>query len=208
MPNPSPDALQHLRQDAKLASFIDDVELEEIVFSDDVYERLIRAIIYQQLSGKAAATIHGRFLALFPDEYPTPDRLLAFDVPDLRSVGLSNQKARYVQNVAEFFLEEKLLSHDWNQYADEELLQKLTSIKGVGEWTVQMILMFTLGRPDILPLGDLGIQQAMQMLYGWEDLPTRQLKKAMAEQSEAWRPHRTLVCRYLWRWKDEIANGQ
>lgn len=202
MPNPTDQALAHLRKDPHLGSIIGTIELEPIELSNDVYNRLITAIIYQQLSGKAAATIHGRFLGIFPDEYPEPDRLLALEVSDLRAVGLSNQKARYVQNVAEFFLENNLLDHSWDQLSDREILDLLTSIKGVGEWTTQMILMFTLGRPDILPLGDLGIQQAMQQLFQLEGLSTRELKKEMEKRSDPWRPYRTLCCRYLWRWKD------
>jgi DNA-3-methyladenine glycosylase II len=153
------------------------------------------------LSGKAAATIHGRFLDLFPEAYPFPEALLALDLPTLRSAGLSRQKATYIQNVAEFFQRENLIGKDLADMDDETVIRYLTQIKGVGRWTVEMLLMFTLNRPDVLPLDDLGIQQAMQLLYNFEE-KGRALKKRMLELAEPWRPYRTYASLYLWRWKD------
>lgn len=167
----------------------------------DVYYDLLESIVSQQLSVKAAATIHGRFMALFEDGIPYPEKLLALDVPTLRSVGLSNQKASYMHNVAAFFVQEKLHGANWDTLTDEEIIQKLTKIKGVGRWTVEMILMFTLGRPDVLPVDDLGIQQAMKRLYELEETG-KALRARMVEIAEPWRPYRTHACRYLWKWKD------
>ena len=193
--------IQHLSKDPKMKLVIDTTKVEWPVVGDDIYYNLIRAIVYQQLSGKAAATIHGRFLDLFPEAYPYPESLLEFDLPTLRSAGLSRQKASYIQNVAEFFQRENLLGKDLANMEDEAVIQFLTQIKGVGRWTVEMLLMFTLNRPDILPLDDLGIQQAIQLLHGFED-KGRSLKKRMLEIAEDWRPYRTYASLYLWRWKD------
>ncbi len=197
----TPEIIQHLSQDQKLKSIIDVTEVEIPPGTEDLYIRLIRAITYQQLSGKAAATIYGRFIDLFPDGYPHPGPLLAMDLPALRAVGLSRQKATYIQNVAEFFQAEKLEKKDWSEMEDDAIVDYLTQIKGVGRWTVEMILMFTLNRPDILPLDDLGIQQAIQLLYGFE-AKGRNLKERMLEVSEPWRPYRTVASVYLWQWKD------
>lgn len=177
------------------------VEVAPLDLTDDVYGRLVRAIVFQQLSGKAAGTIYGRFAALFPDEYPEPELVLGFDLPSLRAVGLSKQKATYIQNVAGHFLENGLHKTNWQEYGDEEIIAQLTQIKGVGAWTVQMILIFALGRPDVLPTEDLAIQKAVQQLYNIE-AKGRQLKTAMLEVAEEWRPYRSIVTRYLWRWLD------
>lgn len=192
---------QHLQRDPRLAPVVERVELEESTSTGDIYQDLIRAIVYQQLSGKAAATIHGRFLQLFPDDYPEADRLLSFSVEDLRSVGLSRQKATYIRNVAEHFTSHKLQGFDWSPVPDEEIIDRLVTIKGVGRWTVEMILMFSLERPDVLPVDDLGIQMAMRDLYGLEG-KGRPFFRAMQEVAEPWRPYRTYASRYLWRYKD------
>jgi len=195
--------IQHLSRDPQLGAVIAVTDAQWPDVGDDIYFNLIRAIVFQQLSGKAAATIHRRFLELFPDGYPYPEELLALDLPGLRSVGLSRQKASYIQNVATFFQEENLLGKDLVGMEDEEVIQYLTRIKGVGRWTVEMLLMFTLDRPDVFPLDDLGIQQAVQQLYGVE-ATGRALKKQMVEIAEPWRPYRTYASLYLWRWQDAV----
>lgn len=194
--------LGHLSKDPILAKVIAGTRLEVRHSPHDPYFSLIRAIVFQQLSGKAAETIHNRFLALFEGGYPHPDRLVKMEMETLRSVGLSRQKATYIQNVAVFFEEHQLLEQDWETMTDEYLLRTLTQIKGVGQWTVEMLLMFTLNRPDILPVDDLGIQQAIQGLYGLEE-KGKQLQKRMLEIAEPWRPYRTYASLYLWRWKDQ-----
>jgi DNA-3-methyladenine glycosylase II len=197
----TPKVIAFLSKDPKLKEVIRTTEVVMPDYNGDVYERLIRAIIYQQLSGKAASSIHGRFLTLFPDEYPDPGMLLSLDVSELRSAGLSRQKAGYLHNVAEFFQNEALIDKDWSSMEDEAIIKYLTQIKGVGKWTVEMILMFTLNRSDVFPLDDLGIQQAMQLLYGIEE-KGRLLKVKMFEKAENWRPYRTYASWYLWRWKE------
>ena len=191
----------HLSQDPTFKPLIESIELAPRRSKGDLYEDLIRSIVGQQLSVKAAETIYGRFLDLFDDAYAYPDELLSMDIPTLRSAGLSNSKAGYIQNVAEFFKTEKLQKKDWSLMEDDAIIDYLSQIKGVGKWTVQMILMFTLDRPDILPLDDLGIQNAIKDLYQI-DLPKKELKKKMVEVAEPWRPYRTYACLYLWRYKD------
>jgi len=200
-------AIKHLKNDLLLKKVIDNTVLEDINRAESVYESLLRSIISQQLSVKVAATIHGRFIKLFKDQYPAPEQLLKMDIEVLRSAGLSRQKTSYVQNVANFFIKKNLLNQqDWKGEKDEEIIEKLITIKGVGKWTVQMILMFTLDRPDVFPIDDLGIQQAMIRLYKLEDKYTKDrqgkkdLRKKLLQISEPWSPFRTLACRYLWRW--------
>jgi len=197
----APDILSHLSKDKRLKSVIDSTELYEWGIAGDVYSDLLGSIISQQISVKAAATIQERFLQLFEDGYPHVEQVLAFSDEELRGVGLSRQKASYIQNIAAFFKENELESYDWSQHEDEEIIKELTQIKGVGQWTVEMILMFTLQRPDILPLDDLGIRNAMIRLYEVEETG-RALKPKLREIAEPWRPYRTYACRYLWKWKD------
>jgi len=176
-------------------------KIEDINSEGTVYEALSRSIVSQQLSVKAARTIYGRFLALFPNEIPDPDLVLKLDTDTLRSVGLSRQKAGYVQNVARYFKEHKLESFDWEKYTDEEIIELLTPIKGVGRWTVQMILMFNLNRPDVFPIDDLVVKNSMIQLYNVKE-EGKQLKVRLTEIAEKWRPYRSIACRYLWNWKD------
>lgn len=193
--------IQHLSSDSKLGAVIAKTPIEWPKAGDDIYYSLLRSIVFQQLSGKAASTIHGRFIDLFPEGYPYPAEVLALDLPALRAAGLSRQKASYIQHVAEFFQRENLLGKDLTDMENEAVIKYLTQIKGVGRWTVEMLLMFTLNRPDVLPLDDLGIQQAIQQLYDFTD-KGRALKKRMLEIAEPWRPYRTYASLYLWRWKD------
>lgn len=194
------EALAHLGQDPALRRVIEATPLPEPNPSGDLYYDLLDSIVSQQLSTKVAAVIFNRFLGLFPGEYPHPKQLLALDIPALRGVGLSNQKAAYLQNVALFFERENLEGKNWDAFSDDEIVKYLTQIKGVGRWTVEMILMFTLQRPDVFPADDLGIQQGMMRLYGLQR--DRHLKARMTELAEPWRPYRTTACRLLWRWKD------
>lgn len=124
----------------------------------------------------------------------------ALSPEDLRAAGVSRQKAQYIQNVARFFQEEQLLQKDWSKLDDQAIIDNLTVIKGVGRWTVEMLLMFTLRRPDVMPTDDLGIQQAMIQLYGLEERG-RPLHRKMTAIAEGWRPYRTYACRYLWKWR-------
>lgn len=194
-------ALHHLRQISHLQPLVESIPLTEPNTSGDLYYDLLESIVSQQLSVKVATVIFNRFLTLFDGGYPHPKQLLRMEVETLRGVGLSYQKANYLQNVATFFEQEQLDGNDWHAtLTDEEVVKYLSQIKGVGKWTVEMILMFTLQRPDVFPVDDLGIQQGMMRLY---DLPNdKTLKKRMGEIAEDWRPYRTTACRLIWRWKD------
>ncbi|MFT7602862.1 MAG: DNA-3-methyladenine glycosylase II, partial [Saprospiraceae bacterium] len=137
---------------------------------------------------------------------PEPKQIIKMDIETLRSVGLSRQKASYIQHVADFFITEKLMDKEWSKIPDDDIVTYLTQIKGVGKWTVQMILMFTLNRPDVFPIDDLGIQNAMIRLYKLEGKYSRERtdQKALREElhliSENWSPYRTIACRYLWKY--------
>lgn len=198
--------LEHLCKDALLKRAITSVKKLPIPRSTgDLYYDLVRTIAYQQLSGKAAGTIFGRFLDLFEDAYPHAQIVIDLAIEDMRAVGLSRQKANYIQNIATFFQEEKCFEKEWNAYTDEALIEYLTQIKGVGKWTVQMILMFTLERPDVFPIDDLGVRQAMIRLYEVTETAKAQRQK-LTTIAENWRPYRTLACRYLWCWKDNLRS--
>ncbi|MDO8366462.1 MAG: DNA-3-methyladenine glycosylase 2 family protein [Saprospiraceae bacterium] len=195
-------AIAHLQQEATIQPLLANIEMPDFTPSGRVYYDLLESIVSQQLSVKVADVIFKRFLSLFPDNYPHPNHVVSTEFEKLRSVGLSGQKAGYLQNVAQFAIENDLEKIKWDSMSDDEILSFLTQIKGVGKWTVQMLLMFTLARPDIFPVDDLGIQQGMQRLFKIEEQNTRLLKIRMIELAEPWRPWRTVACRYLWRWKD------
>lgn len=193
---------RHLSQDPVLKKLVESIPFPEpTAETKGVYGGLLSSIISQQLSGKVATVIYGRFLALFDDGEPHPEPLLDMDMEKLRSVGLSRQKAAYLQNVAAFFQKQNLENHDWHSLEDEAIIQLLTQIKGVGKWTVEMILMFSLRRPDVLPLDDYGISSAIIDLYKLTETG-KALRHQMVEVAAPWRPYRTYACWYLWRYKD------
>ncbi len=196
------EALIHLaHSEAKMANIIASVSLSEPQSSGDVYYDLLNSIVSQQLSTQVAVVIFNRFLKLFPGEYPHPTQLLALEIDELRAAGLSKGKAQYMQNVAEFWLAEHLETRQWDEMDDDAIVDYLSQIKGVGRWTVEMILIFTLQRPDVFPVDDLGVQQAMMLAYGLEK--DRNLRKRMIEIAESWRPYRSTASRALWRWKHQ-----
>lgn len=195
-------AKAHLCRDRKLAEIIETTTLRRRPKSDgDVYAALLRTIVYQQLSGKAAATIHARFLALFTEQYPSAPQLLKVDDQTLRAAGLSRQKSGYLKNVAQYWLAEGLDHVEWRRLQDQEVVDMLTPIKGVGTWSVQMLLMFTLKRPDILPLGDLGVRNGIVKKYRLRSTG-KSLDKRILRIAEPWRPYRTLASLYFWSWVD------
>lgn len=195
----------HLAADPILDPLIRDIPFPKLE-EREVFSSLVGSIVSQQLSTKAAATIQRRLLDLFPQQKIDPELLLALPTAALRAVGLSRQKSQYVRNVAAFFLDHELQQAHWPDYSDGEVIELLTRIKGVGRWTAEMVLMFTLHRPDILPVDDLGIQQAFGGLYG---LDLQQKKKDLYRQMKAiaapWAPYRSYASFYLWRWKDAPA---
>jgi len=163
---------------------------------DDHYGALVRAIVGQQLSVAAAATIHGRLLDEFDGVAPTPQQLLDFDPAALRAVGLSGAKTAYIRSLAEHVLSGELEVDRLEELGDEEVIAELTAVKGIGEWTAHMFLIFQLQRRDVLPVGDLGIRSAVRR---WYELPELPGAEQIGEIAEPWRPHRSLASRYLWR---------
>lgn len=194
-----------LSKDPILAPIIKEIKLNGKQKEDiDIYADLIRSIIGQQLSVKAAATIHERFLTLFENGYPEKETLLKTDIETLRRKGLSRQKANYIKNIAAFFSEKETQGVTWSELSNEEIIKKLSSIKGVGVWTVEMILMFSLNRQDVFPKGDLGIQNGMRQLYQLEGLDKKALLKEIEKIAEKWKPYRTFASRYIWAAKDKL----
>jgi DNA-3-methyladenine glycosylase II len=193
----------HLSKDKKLQKVFTSQETYEVVKKNNIHLHLCASIISQQLSTKVADVIYARFLQLFKKKNPSPKDILAIDFDTLRSIGLSNAKTNYVRNVCSFFIENKITDTRLHKMEDEELIDFLTQIKGIGRWTVEMILMFSLGREDVFALDDLGIQQAMTKIYKLDTADKKLLKQKMITISEKWRPYRTYACRYLWKWKDE-----
>lgn len=163
------------------------------------FDAVCRSIIYQQLSGKAAATIHGRVLGLYGDRAPLPHELTSTSDEALRGVGLSRQKLSYLKDLASRVVANELPIESLHDLPDEAVIDALVSVKGVGRWTAQMFLMFRLGRPDVLPEHDLGIQKAVQRAYG---LRKRPLPERVTKIGAAWAPYRTVASWYLWRTLD------
>lgn len=194
--------LLHLTKDKNLKKIIALQEPYVLVSRKNVYLHLCNSIMSQQLSTKVAAVIYNRFLNLYKNKKPGLQQIIDTPVESLRSIGLSNAKARYIQNVCRFFLAEKITDVTLRKMSNEELIKYLSQIKGVGQWTVEMILMFTLGREDVFALDDLGIQQSITKLYQLDATDKKTLKEKMLKLSAKWSPYRTYACRYLWGWKD------
>jgi DNA-3-methyladenine glycosylase II len=198
----APDAHLH-RADPVLARLIDDyggplpAERDSRGRPPDVYGALVRSITGQQLSVKAAASIYGRLVARFDGKTPTPEQILADDPEELRAAcGFSRAKVAYLRSLAEHVLSGELEIDRLSELDDGEVIRELTAVKGIGEWTAHMFLMFTLHRPDVLPVGDLGVRNAAMRAY---DLDAPPPPKALEQLAEPWRPHRTRACLYLWR---------
>ena len=166
----------------------------------DVYRALLNSIVSQQLSVKVVEIIWKRFIDLFVDRYPKAEDLLIIEDTILRNVGLSRAKTQYLKNVAEFALNNNMSFDYLNEKTDKEIIDYLTKIKGVGKWTVQMILMFPMDRLNVFPVDDLGIQQRMCFLYD-VDVEKKILKPTLTNIAENWQPYRSLACKYIWKVK-------
>jgi DNA-3-methyladenine glycosylase II len=163
--------------------------------ASDPWSVLVRAVVGQQLSAKAAATIFARVLEPYGGTMPTPEELLEADEKDLRAAGLSGRKVEYVRDLARHVFDGELELESLATMSDEEVISEITAVRGFGRWTAEMFLIFHLGRPDVLPVGDLGIRRAVERAYGLDDLPDASELERIAEP---WRPQRTLACLYLW----------
>jgi DNA-3-methyladenine glycosylase II len=194
--------LEHLSKDKKLAKVIQAHEPFELKFHKNICLRLCGSIMSQQLSTKVASVIHKRFLSLYGGEEPTPQQIIDTPFEVLRGIGLSNAKAQYVLNVARFALDHHLDDQKLKKMGNEEIIELLTQIKGVGKWTVEMLLMFTLGREDVFSIDDYGIQMAMKKLYKLDNTDKKAFREKLVRISNKWSPYRTYACMHLWHWKD------
>lgn len=199
------DYITHFLKDKRLSGIIEVKEPLLLERRSKIYLRLCRSIMGQQLSTKVAAVIYNRFLDLYGGEEPTAEQIANTPFDTLRAIGLSNAKTNYVHNVARFVAEQQLVDDKLADMSDEEIIGHLTSIKGVGRWTVEMLLMFALGREDVFAIDDLGIQNAMIKLYKLDRSDKKEFMKKMRRISDKWKPYRTFACIHLWRWKDTPA---
>lgn len=198
-------ATEHLcAQCDSLAQFIRDcgpLKLR-VAGERDLFDALSRAIVYQQLSGKAAGTIHGRFAALFPEDVPEATHATTLSMEQLRAAGLSNNKALAVQDLAKKSLDGSLtLIHRMSQLDDEQVVENLCQVRGIGPWTAQMFLMFNLGRPDVMPATDLGIQKGVQAVYRMRKLPE---PEHVLRKTRHLAPYRSAASWYFWRAADTV----
>ncbi len=186
-----------MKSDPELIPLLDAFKIQDLQPETDYFKSLTRSIVYQQLSGKAAKTLSDRFILLYKDKsYPTPVDVINIDHEKLRSVGLSNSKAQYIKNIAHAFLDNPDTYDSLEKMDDQDIIDTLITIKGVGPWTAQMFLMFTLNRPDVFPVTDLGVQKGFQHYYKLSEMPT---PGQMLKKSEQWAPYRTVVSLYFWR---------
>jgi DNA-3-methyladenine glycosylase II len=187
------------KADPMLASVIKEAGQPTITPHKNYYQELVESIVSQQLSVKAASTILKRFIDLFDGEgFPTPDQILQKDIEDLRGVGLSRQKGSYIQDLALKVIEGTVKFNHLDVLSNDEIVAELTQIKGVGIWTVHMFLIFCMGRLDILPVGDLGIKNGIQRLYGLDHSPTPDAIELVAKDN-AWHPYESVASWYVWQ---------
>ena len=194
--------VEHLSKDKLLKELIKEHGTFSLTKKKNLYLYLCYSIMSQQLSTKVAAVIKKRFLDLYGGKEPTPQQIIDTPFEKLRGIGMSNAKANYVQNVARFELEHGMDHRKLSKMSNEEVIEYLTQIKGVGRWTTEMLLMFALCREDVFAVDDLGIQNAMIGLYKINKRKKKTLREALIKHSNTWSPYRTYACMYMWRWKD------
>jgi DNA-3-methyladenine glycosylase II len=183
--------------DPIMARIVERVGAYDATYRRERFPALARAIIFQQLAGNAARAILKRFIALFPGrKFPSPEQVAATPMARLRKVGLSRAKALYIRGLAADVVAKKVNFHRFPKMEDDDIIAELTQVKGIGQWTAEMFLMFNLGRPDVMPAGDLGVQTAVMKAYGLAKRPTPKELRLFAER---WKPHRTAAAWYLWR---------
>ncbi len=192
----------HLQKDKQLAKVLNE-PLPSLEMRRNISLRLMASIMSQQLSTKVAKVIYRRFLEIYKGKEPKPQQVLDTPFETLRAIGLSNAKVGYVQNVARFCIDNKINDSKLLSLSNEAIIEMLVQIKGVGKWTVEMLLMFTLGREDVFAVDDLGIQQAMVKAYKLPTEDKKALREKMLKLSEKWKPYRTYACMHLWNWKDK-----
>jgi len=193
-------ALKILNKDYKMRKLIRDYEPPNFEQKNDYFQSLMRSVVFQQLSGKVAHIIHQRLINLLPDNKIIPREVLILTNEDMRQVGLSSQKINYIKNLADYFDTNLFNSNKVEKMSNEAISKELIQIKGIGQWTIDMFLMFTLNRLDVMPYSDLGIQKGMKILFNLNKLPTKDEMKAL---SIKWKPYRTVACWYLWKIVDD-----
>ncbi len=194
--------ISHLSKDKKLKKIIDSQPPFVLEKRNKVYLRLCSSILSQQLSTTVAKVLYKRFLGLYNGKEPSAKQILNTPAETFRSIGFSNAKASYVHNVCRFFIENKITDARLHEMSNQEVIDLLTQIKGVGKWTVEMILMFTLGREDVFAMDDLGLKQSVIKLYNIKETDKKLLYQKIEKISLEWSPYRTYASRYLWNWKD------
>jgi DNA-3-methyladenine glycosylase II len=182
--------------DPRLAEIISFVGRCDIRMRDGPFQSLAEAIIYQQLAGAAADAIYGRFLKIYRGRFPSPGRLIATRDEKLRAAGLSARKAEYLKDLARHIADGRIRPRLLHSMTDEQVVEQLVKVKGIGRWTAEMFLIFCLGRPDVLPVGDLGLRRAIQKTYSLRDTPSEQV---MQDIARAWKPYRSIATWYLWK---------
>ncbi len=193
-------AVAFLKDEPYLGPFVARIARPKFTAGQDPFQALVRSIVYQQISGKAAASILRKFQALFPRKKITPKKLLQFSDAEMRTAGLSSQKIVYLRDLATKFLNGIIDPSRFPEMTDEAIREHLIAVKGIGRWTADMFLMFTLHRPDVLPTGDLAIQKGMQKVFCLRTVPN---VKKMNDLARVWQPYRTIASMYVWRAIDE-----
>ena len=195
-------ALKYLKKtEPRFGTLIDEFGKPDFELQDNYFKSLVRSIIYQQLSGKSAFAIYSRYLQLFNStEFPSPHQVLAIPDSHYKSIGLSRRKTCYIKEISQAFSNKKIVPENIPKMKDDEVRKQFIKIKGIGPWTIDMFLMFTLNRPDILPVNDLGIQKGFKLFFRLNELPD---EKFMVEKAKKWKPFRTIACWYLWKLVDD-----
>ena len=191
------DGVKHLSSlNVKLSKFLKAYKIPTLPVEKNYFWSLCRSVIYQQISGKAAKKISDRYLLLYPNgPKMLPSEVIDIDIEKIHKVGISRQKAGYIKNIAQAFSTKTIDEKNIYRLNDQEIINQLTTIKGVGRWTAEMFLIFTLRRPDVFPVTDLGVQKGFKIFFSLDHLPTIEL---MNEKSKSWKPYRTIMSLYLW----------
>tara|TARA_Y100001936_G_C15932211_1_gene589998 strand:- start:310 stop:918 length:609 start_codon:yes stop_codon:yes gene_type:complete len=193
-------ALEFLKKDSKMSKLIRVYDPPILKPQDDYFYFLVRSIVFQQLNGKVANIIFMRFIDLLPRNKINPKYVLMLNNSEMKKVGLSFQKINYIKNLAHFFNENSFDNNTVDKMSDDEISKLLIKIKGVGQWTIDMFLMFTLNRLDVMPYSDLAIKKGMKSLFNLNELPAKHEMKSL---SINWSPFRTIACMYLWKIADD-----
>ncbi len=196
------------KHDPVFHNAVHEFDLDELSPHPNYFNYMLRAIAFQQVSGIAGATIHGRFLKRFPEEKPTPQDVLDMPFEDFREAGLSGQKSTYMQNISRFWLENQVTDEMLDDMLNVDLINFLTQIKGVGKWTAEMLMIFGMCRKDVFPLEDLVVQQGFAEIFDMKGVRLKELKRQMNIRAEQWEPNRSAAARLIWMYMDFKENGQ